>query len=189
MATPLHPVQQPFSETVQGGLAHVPHELLAGYHAVVDLDATSRFHFDNHLHPAVQGKLVQLLDDETIQSLSLATLNPRAMSVAGIEQVFEHVYASRYERTRRGVRLLTKLQPDFYRWIAEDLQTDPDQLVVVDNSHVAGLWAAERAGCNTVHVEPLRRTPIPPRLRFVTQLDRRLRLRMQGAADLSGQAA
>ncbi|RTK95372.1 hypothetical protein EKI60_00250 [Candidatus Saccharibacteria bacterium] len=189
MATPLHPVQQPFSETVQGGLAHVPHELLAGYHAVVDLDATSRFHFDNHLHPAVQGKLVQLLDDETIQSLSLATLNPRAMSVAGIEQVFEHVYASRYERTRRGVRLLTKLQPDFYRWIAEDLQTETDQLVVIDNSHVAGLWAAERAGCNTVHVEPLRRTPIPPRFRMVTRADRSLRLRTRGVVDPSEQAA
>jgi len=167
------------SVEINGGLQSVPDDMIRGQHLYVDLDASIKHHFSTQVNPDCAAHLGSLLTREVIPSLSIATFNPRAKNVRGLEGIIapEDIHVS--ERVRLGGRVLwlTKFNVDYWYMLADKKGVSSDQMAVLDNSYVGGLRAAWKAGCDVIKLEAMHRTPVPEGARLIQLADERIRRR------------
>lgn len=164
---------------LNGGLQSVPDDMIQGQHLFVDLDASIKHHFSTQVDPECAAHLGGLLTREVVPSVSIATFNPRAKNVRGLEGVVapEDMHGSQLVRLAGKLIWLTKFSPDYWHMLADKKGISTGQMSVLDNSYVMGLRAAWKAGCDVIKLEAMHRSPVPQSARIVEQLDERIRQR------------
>lgn len=122
-------------------------------HLLFDLDQTLRRPYSRHLEDAVVVLLKEVQSSRQFLSLNLVSNNQRKL-----HRYSQPIDANVYQPYRKGLRIIRKPNPEFFKYVLESLNTKPEYTVMIGDRLHADVLGGNRMGMYTIFMS--KRGPI-----------------------------
>lgn len=137
-----------FTATSVNGIDFAMLKKLGIKHLLFDLDQTLRSPYSRKLHPTVVKLLSEVNTSKQFKTLNLVSNNQRNLS-----RYSKPINAHVFQPYRKGWRLIRKPNPLFFEHVLGELNTRPEQAVMIGDRLHADVLGGNRAGMYTIYVK------------------------------------
>lgn len=116
-------------------------------HLLFDLDQTLRRPYSRHLESAVVTLLKEVQSSRQFMSLNLVSNNQRKL-----HRFSEPIDANVYQPYRKGLKIIRKPNPEFFKYVLGSLNSKPEHTVMIGDRLHADVLGGNKMGMYTIFV-------------------------------------